>query len=194
MFHVGLQSSYRWVPGHSGLPANELADALANHGAMRDAGATVFRLHLSLWLALPRNALRWVTHAFWARKFSHAPPGTSPGCLQWAPHSPPLQCEPVQVLRPFLPDEVCQSRQDGPLQQSAFSLGLATYNVLSIIEPKGGQSARATGLHAEVGRVKMLEASLEPKAFIWPACKRPQRGRPSAALMLASAQACQLRL
>ena len=162
-FHVGEPSAFHWTPGHAGLVANELADALARRGAFCDFPAAPFQVDLAMWLSPPREAVRWIPHVFWALKFPQAAPGSTLGMLCWADRLPDLGREPSQVIVPFLPPDICSSARPVSSRKLSYRLGVATYNVLSIIEPKNGQPAGATGLHAEVGRVKILEQSLTGK-------------------------------
>ena len=92
-------------------------------------------------------------------------PSTCVGQLVWDKHLPALACPPLDVIKPFLPDELGQQTVAHPCGGVKLNIGLASYNVLSVVQPKNDQAARCLGLHAEVGRVKMLETSFRTKGI-----------------------------
>ena len=163
-FYAETPCSYRWIPGHVGQAANELADALAARGALESLPAAPFRLCLQSWFAQGQCALRWMPHAFWAQRFPESAPGASPGHLCWHAHTPDLVGEPFGAIFPFLSEEVLQPDVPTRTRTLTFPLHIVTYNVLSIAEPKAGCHGRPQGLHAEVGRVKLLAACLQDHA------------------------------
>ena len=159
-FYTANVPSYQWVQGHAGLVTNELADALAEKGSAEAFLSIPFRLDVASWFSQQCSALRWVSHGFWAKRFPDAAPGHSCGQLCWHEHMPGLKGPAEDVIEPFLSEEVRLQQPSAEQGWTCFPLGLATYNVLSIVEPKNGGQPRATGLHAEVGRVKMMERCL----------------------------------
>jgi len=62
-FRVAL--SFQWVPGHDGLPGNELADLLAK------TGETLPFTHVSCSLAPTIAKIRYTRYSFWRRNLSH---------------------------------------------------------------------------------------------------------------------------
>jgi len=62
-FRVAL--SFQWVPGHAGLPGNELADSIAK------TGATLPFTHVTCPLAPTIAKIRHTRYSFWRRNLFH---------------------------------------------------------------------------------------------------------------------------
>ncbi|CAE7844688.1 unnamed protein product, partial [Symbiodinium microadriaticum] len=159
--HQGLAFSewgpprYAHVRGHSGDPANELADAVAGSGAI-GGGVNPFSLDFRDWFAA--DAFRWVPHFCWSVRFPAEGPCLKDGTLTWSRIEPPLLLDPVDVLSPFTRAFPGTS---GPKASNISSVRIvvATFNTLSIVET-GQDTGRGAGLYGCTGRVALLDGAL----------------------------------
>ena len=87
--HLGLASYlphpplYVHVQGHSGDPANELADGLAVWTARTSTSLTAASLDMNLWKENGGIAISWIPHAFLHRAAPDVVPPLADGVLRW---------------------------------------------------------------------------------------------------------------
>ncbi|CAE7207675.1 unnamed protein product, partial [Symbiodinium sp. KB8] len=150
--------TYQHVPGHSADPANELADALANHASRKRASFTLPGFSAETWFQNRGAAFDWLPHAC----LTSASPGLLPcmhdTVLEWRRGAAPFALPPADTMRPFLRAVEGSSLQGSREHFSQIPITLASFNALSLLEPL--PSSHAAGLHGETGRVKLLCASL----------------------------------
>ena len=154
-FHPPL---YLHVRGHMGDAANELADALADWASERQQESGPFTISLAQWLACQGAAFRWVAHACWSKAHSYEGPGYTEGVLQWNRQMPGLSVPPEDVLKPFLPAPRVEI--SSVVCKSHLNMNVATYNCLSIKENQVPLTMPVPNPLREVGRAKLLAASL----------------------------------
>ena len=159
---IGVASSgrvcYEHVRGHSGEPANELADALAVLGATGQASMSPFRLPISDFLRDDALVARWLPHFAMSLKRAPELPCLETGAFSWTcePGSPVHP--PAFSMRPFLR---AFPSADSDASVSEFGawleLRMTTYNALSLMD---GAKERSAGLHGLAGRPTLLQQSL----------------------------------
>ena len=160
--HLGLAvgnrscPSYEHVRGHSGDPANELADALAEFAAHRGRDSGPFMLGLDGWFVENGLVFQWAVHAQWVKSHPCHGPGFHDGVLAWDRSIPSLSGDPMQVIEPFLPQLTPSSHAKEV--SSCLAMRLATFNCLSAID--AGQGAQPEAVLKQTGRAKLLALSL----------------------------------
>ena len=151
--------SYAHVRGHSGDPANELADAVAGFGASA-ACFNPFSLDFGAWFSA--DAFRWVPHYCWSSRFPEKGPRFRDGILSWSCEEPPLLLDPVDVLSPFTRALPCPAN-DPPRSSAPVCFAVASFNTLSIVETgqeTGKGAGKGAGLYGCTGRVALLDGAL----------------------------------
>ena len=162
--HFGLRfwlqpsPSYAHVYGHSGDPANELADALASWGEVHPP-PLAFNLNPQDWFRARGAPFDWVPHFCWMHRQPWAAPAMSHGMLTWDSQEPVAKIPLKEQIAPFMRTLPEPEVSSGTGTQ-ALPLVLATYNTLSIVDPGQAQGSCQDGLHGMVGRVALLDKSL----------------------------------
>ena len=133
---------YRHIPGHCGIPGNELADVLSKQGARSRAftcGLLVSGDTLSRWFSADSRLLSWAALAVRSLRGDPTVPPVNTDLS--ALHSHHAGLAPSQLLAPFLPPGTLEKEQH-EVNQSAHApyqtrvipyrlgLNLATFNVL----------------------------------------------------------------
>ena len=156
---LGHEAGYEHVRGHSGDVSNELADALANHGAMGHTGCTPFGLDFRTWFQDGELSFSWLAHFLWDQSHPEAGPKLQDGLMAWDPQPPTLQAHPQQVISPFLRALPATGSHVARQHDLSIDVTWATFNALSLAG--GGEAVQlGGGLHHSVGRVKSLCTSL----------------------------------
>ena len=148
--------------GHSGDPANELADALAARGAITHCSSP-FCMEWGRWFQDMGSAFEWLPHLCWSRLFPQCSPSTAHGLITWDRQEPPARLSADAQMAPFLralPADVCSSVGASIGVPATVKLGLVTYNTLSLADPAAADKGPRLGLHDCVGRVALLDRCL----------------------------------
>ena len=175
---------YRHIPGHCGIPGNELADVLSKQGARSRAftcGLLVSGDTLSRWFSADSRLLSWAALAVRSLRGDPTVPPVNTDLS--ALHSHHAGLAPSQLLAPFLPPGTLEKEQH-EVNQSAHApyqtrvipyrlgLNLATFNVLSS-EDRVDQATGEVGLAYQPARAAL---SLGGAAQIteYPGCVSPR--------------------
>ena len=153
--------SYFHVSGHAGFVANELADGLAKAGAEGRSWLGGVGLDWGTWVAGDAQSLAWIPHVLWTRGYPSAAPSFKNGTISWPAGPLPFRKDPLDCMKPFLSPEVIEGRASKWQCEVRLSFRVASYNVLSIHEPNGGETSVEAGLRGQVGRASLLAASLK---------------------------------
>ena len=159
--HQGLYFSgwgvprYEHVRGHTGDPANELADAVAALGAS-GSSRNPFSLSLHAWFQAA--AFKWVPHFCWASRYPEEGPPAKDGTIVWPPVEPPLLLDADDVMLPFtrVARPCSEAAPDGAAE---LLLSVVSFNTLSIVEV-GADHGSGSGLYGCTGRVALLDGAL----------------------------------
>ena len=149
---------YEHVRGHSGEPANELADALAALGAAGRSSTAPFSFPISDFLSDGALVARWMPHLAMSLKRAAELPPLSGGAFSWDCQPGPPEHPPDFSMRPFLRAFPEVSEPDDCASTDSWSgICIATFNVLSLMD---GNKERSAGLHGVSGRPTLLQNSL----------------------------------
>ncbi|CAE7846567.1 HERC1, partial [Symbiodinium sp. KB8] len=157
-FWLQLHPTYAHVYGHSGDPANELADALASWGETHPS-PVIFDLNPHDWFREQGAPFDWVPHLCWMYRQPWAAPAMSHGMITWDSKEPDAKIPLKEQIAPFLRALPAPADGQSP-SSSVMTLVFATYNTLSIAETGQVQGSSQDGLHGMVGRVALLDKSL----------------------------------
>ncbi|CAE7942437.1 unnamed protein product [Symbiodinium sp. KB8] len=147
---------YVHVRGNSGDPANELADASANRGAVTPM-PQVFQLDLPAWFRPGGSAFQWLPHLGWTLARPLQGPSCTSGSLRWDLTEPIASLDAEQLMRPFT--RAFPAHKESRLSAHKLCLGFATFNTLSLACP-GEDRGVQSGMYGHTGRVALLDASL----------------------------------
>ena len=147
---------YVHVRGHSGDPANELADASANRGAVTPM-PKVFQLDLPAWFCPGGSAFQWLPHLGWTLARPLQGPPCESGSLRWDLTEPTTSLDAEQLMRPFT--RAFPAHKESRVSAQKLCLGFATFNTLSLACP-GEDRGVQSGMYGHTGRVALLDASL----------------------------------
>ncbi|CAE7876696.1 unnamed protein product [Symbiodinium microadriaticum] len=147
---------YAHVRGHSGDPANELADASANHGAVTPM-PQVFQLDLPAWFRPGGSAFPWLPHLGWTFARPLQGPSCTSGSLRWDLTEPIASLNAEQLMRPFT--RAFPAHKEPKTGARKLCLGFATFNTLPLACP-GEDRGVQSGMYGHTGRVALLDASL----------------------------------
>ena len=150
------RASYAHVRGHSGDPANELADAAANRGAEVPL-PRVFQLDLPEWFRPDGSVFPWLPHLGWSLARPEQGPVHTSGFLRWDLAEPEAALDAERIMRPFTRAFPAQKAPDTRTRKVC--LGFATFNTLSLACPGDDQGAQS-GIYGHTGRTALLDASL----------------------------------
>ncbi|CAE7523919.1 unnamed protein product [Symbiodinium sp. CCMP2456] len=165
MLHVG-KVIYQHVQGHSGDPANELADGVAGLGAKTGRCQVPFAVEFTEWLQDGAARARWLPHVCMTLSQQGTLPPLRGPVMSWHMHQKVPLMPASQLLAPFVRGlQVDKGRDDGRLQ--CLNVTCASYNALSLLQPSQGNKAAEAGLHGAEGRVTLLSDSLHKhKLFV----------------------------
>ncbi|CAE7573770.1 unnamed protein product [Symbiodinium sp. CCMP2592] len=161
--HAGLgvlkrDTRYQHVLGHAADPANELADALAGRAASTGCSPAPLLFSLDGWFDSNGAAFDWLPHVCATTAQPRALPDLRQDCLSWS-RDFTMCADPDACMRPFLRNIPSTPSEPTRPVRSDISIELATFNVLSLLDP--GASSHAAGLHGATGRVRLLCESLD---------------------------------
>ncbi|CAE7208140.1 unnamed protein product [Symbiodinium sp. CCMP2592] len=163
--HLSLQlmrdgmTTYDYVAGHSGDPANELADGLAALGARDFPCLFCLRICLNRWFGEGGGPFQWLPHLCMQRTRPDVLPGLQHDVITWSLQEPGTQCSGQELMAPFLR---AIPRWDTPKRPAvSFAFCCVTFNALSLLEPSRSTSAAGGGLHGAAGRVGLLAQTLQ---------------------------------
>ncbi|CAE7029298.1 unnamed protein product, partial [Symbiodinium sp. CCMP2456] len=149
---------YQHVPGHAGDFANELADALANHGA--DGHSLIDPLRFDVAMTADLSFLQWLPHFCLSRRRGLEVPCLQHQVLRWNRGPGAHNHSSEHVMKPFL-RAFPQSGGDADGHSPQLcQWRMVSFNVLSL-QDSGGQSEAGAGIHGAVGRPSLLQQSLE---------------------------------
>ena len=149
--------SYGHVQGHAGDPANELSDALAARGASGHQVIAPFAFDVDHFLREDAAAAVWVPHACLSSRAPWELPRLHRHLLTWTLAENRPSQDPSFCMRPFLRAFPDSGPEVQPEHRASTHLQVVTYNVLSLLD--GARDSQA-GLHGQVGRPTLLQASL----------------------------------
>ena len=169
---------YRHIPGHQGIPGNELADVMSKTGARSKnftCGIVVSGDVLSRWFVNGGRLLSWAALAVRSLRGDSTVPPLNSALSVDPPYNANLS--PAQILAPFLPPGAWATEQHATSaagvdarQHKAASyrlcVNLATFNVLSLGKPSADRADPATGdvgLAYQPARAALLAAQLKDR-------------------------------
>ncbi|CAE7233488.1 unnamed protein product [Symbiodinium sp. CCMP2592] len=150
--------AYQHVRGHDGDCANELADGLANFGAVGKQRLLPFTFPLHEWLADRAARARWLPHVCLSITRPSVLPTLRNGLLSWTAKQDAPRLTPHQLMGPF----TRALGAAGGLAASAsfdFQCRCASFNSLSLLDPASAE-VQGGGLYGAAGRVGLLANSL----------------------------------
>ena len=151
---------YSHVEGHVGEVANELADALAKHGAT--GGQATSPLYLRAFSTTEdMSFLKWLPHVCFTQSRAREVPQLHDQVLSWS-RTPGICAHPPSfAMQPFTrafsaPEQ--HSPPDSAIQYHSWTI--VSFNALSLREGDAVREA-SQGLHGMTGRPSLLKTSLE---------------------------------
>ena len=151
---------YSHVEGHVGEVANELADALAKHGAT--GGQATSPLYLRAFSTTEdMSFLKWLPHVCFTQSRAREVPQLHDQVLSWS-RTPGICAHPPSfAMQPFM--RAFSAPEQHSLPGSAIqyhSWTIVSFNALSLREGDAVREA-SQGLHGMTGRPSLLKTSLE---------------------------------
>ncbi|CAE7265178.1 unnamed protein product, partial [Symbiodinium sp. CCMP2456] len=154
---------YQHVEGHAGDYANELADALANHGARGLKALAPLRFDVTLSADLA--PLQWLPHICFSRSHGTEVPRLQHQVLRWGRGPGVCQGDHDLAMRPFLRAFSYPERNSSEPAPHMCQWRMASFNVLSLHDGMGPAEYGA-GIHGAIGRPSLLQQSLEAAGVV----------------------------
>ncbi|CAE7300654.1 unnamed protein product [Symbiodinium sp. CCMP2592] len=165
-FHMALdilsnqEAAYRHVRGHCGDVANELADGLANLGAVGHDRVGPFMMSPEEWLSHGAAAAKWLPHVCLSTARPRSLPQHRDNLFAWSARQAPPVLTPSQLLHPFT--RALGAHAGTPSCKShEFMCRCVSFNALSLLQPDAPDKGKSDGLYGAVGRVGLLADSLK---------------------------------